>query len=46
MIDFTKRIKNSDKFRRSALAYIESGSYCNYPKGTSECFNFWETEIG
>lgn len=44
MIDFTKRIKNSDKFRRSALAYIESGSYCNYPKGTSEYFNFWETE--
>lgn len=45
MIDFTKRIKNSDKFRRSALAYIESGSYCNYPKGTSEYFNFWETEM-
>lgn len=44
MIDFTKRIKNSNKFRTSALAYIESGSYCSYPKGTSEYFNFWETE--
>lgn len=44
MIDFTKKIKNSNKFRTSALAYIESGSYCSYPKGTSEYFNFWETE--
>lgn len=44
MIDFTKRIKNSDKFRTPALTYIESGSYCSFPKGTSEYFNFWETE--
>lgn len=44
MIDFTKKIKNSNKFRAPALTYIESGSYCSFPKGTSEYFNFWETE--
>lgn len=44
MIDFTKKIKNSNKFRTPALTYIESGSYCSFPKGTSEYFNFWETE--
>ena len=43
MIDFTKKIKNSNKFRTPALTYIESGSYCSFPKGTSEYFNFWET---
>ena len=45
MIDFTKKIKNSNKFRTPALTYIESGSYCSFPKGTSEYFNFWETEM-
>lgn len=44
MIDCTKKIKNSNKFRTPALTYIESGSYCSFPKGTSEYFNFWETE--
>mgnify|MGYP002558726340 FL=1 len=44
MIDFNKKIKNSNKFRSPALTYIESGSYCSFPKGTSEYFNFWETE--
>ena len=45
MIDFTKKIKNSNKFRIPALNFMETGSYCNYPKGTSEYFSFWETEM-
>lgn len=45
MIDFTKKIKNSDKFRTSALNFIASGSYCNYPNGTTEYYNFWEREM-
>ena len=42
MIDFSKKIKNSDKFRTPALTYLASGSYCAYPKGTTEYYNFWD----
>lgn len=44
MIDFNKKILNSDKFRTPAITFINTGNYCQYPKGTSEYFNFWETE--
>ena len=44
MIDFNKKIVNSDKFRNPALTFIATGEYCHYPKGTSEYYNFWETE--
>ena len=44
MIDFTRRIKNTDKFRTPALTFIASGSYCSFPKGTTEYYNYWETE--
>lgn len=44
MVDFTKRIKNSDKFRAPALQFIETGHYCQYPNGTSEYFKFWDEE--
>ena len=44
MIDFTRKIRNSNKFRKPALSFIETGSYCLYPKGTSEYFNYWQTE--
>ena len=44
MIDFTKKIKNSDKFRQPALNFIRTGSYCLYPKGTAEYMNFWNQE--
>ena len=45
MVDFTKRIKDSDKFRGPALEYIRSGVYCSYPKSTTEYIKFWETEM-
>ena len=44
MIDFTKKIHNSDKFRQPALTYIRTGQYCQYPKGTSEYMSYWSTE--
>lgn len=44
MIDFTKKISNSNKFRQSALNYITTGQYCSYPQGTSEYFKFWDEE--
>lgn len=45
MVDFSKKIYNTDKFRSPALSFLATGAYCNYPKGTSEYFSFWETEM-
>lgn len=45
MIDFTKKIFNSNKFRKPALTFIETGKYCSYPKGTTEYIKFWEQEM-
>lgn len=44
MVDFTKKIKQSDKFRGPALQYLASGSYCQYPQGTSEYFKYWDEQ--
>lgn len=44
MIDFTKKIHYSDKFRQPALSFIRTGQYCQYPKGTSEYMSYWTTE--
>lgn len=44
MVDFSKRISNSNKFRGPALQFIATGSYCSYPEGTSEFFKFWDQE--
>lgn len=44
MVDFNKKIVNSNKFRGPALQFIATGSYCVYPEGTSEYFRFWDEE--
>lgn len=44
MVDFTKQIKNSNKFRQPALRFLEVGSYCQYPTGTSEYFQYWDEQ--
>ena len=44
MVDFNKKIKSSDKFRQSAINFINTGQYCSYPQGTSEFFQFWDRE--
>lgn len=45
MIDFFKKIKNSNKFRSPALMYIDVGYYCSYPKGTAEYYDYWRKEM-
>ena len=44
MVDFTKKIHNSNKFRQPALEFLKTGQYCQYPKGTTEYINYWLTE--
>ena len=44
MVDFNKKIINSNKFRQAALNFINTGSYCNFPESTSEYFKFWDEE--
>ena len=44
MIDFTKQIKNSNKFRQAALTFQKTGKYCQHPVGTSEFLRYWEEE--
>lgn len=44
MVDFEKKITNSNKFRTPALTFLATGAYCSYPKNTSEYMTFWETE--
>lgn len=43
-VDFTKKIHNSNKFRQACLHFMETGKYCTYPSGSSEYFQFWQTE--
>lgn len=45
MVDFNKQIKDSDKFRQPALRFLEVGSYCQYPEGTSEYFKYWDEQM-
>ena len=45
MVDFNKQIKNCDKFRQPALIFLEVGSYCQYPEGTSEYFKYWDEQM-
>lgn len=45
MVDFSKQIKNSNKFREPALQFIATGHYCSYPEGTSEYFAYWDQQM-
>jgi len=44
MIDFSKKILNSDKFRAPCMHYQQHGVYCFAPSGTTEYLKYWETE--
>lgn len=44
MIDFEKKINNSDKFRDAALFFKKHNTYCLYPIGTTEYTKFWDRE--
>lgn len=44
MVDFNKKIHNSDKFRPAAIEFLKTGQYCPYPKGTAEYMNYWQEQ--
>lgn len=44
MVDFNKKIVNSNKFRQVAIKFMETGQYCQYPESTSEYFKYWDEE--
>lgn len=45
MVDFTKKILNSDKFRTPALTFLRTGVYCSYPLGSTDYFNYWDQQV-
>ena len=44
MVDFNKKIYNTDKFRQAALFYKEHGCYTLAPRGTTDYIQYWERE--
>lgn len=44
MVDFNKKIYNSDKFRQSAIFFKEHGCYTLAPRGTTDYIQFWDRE--
>ena len=44
MVDFNKKILNTNKFRQSALFFQEHGCYTLAPRGTTDYIRFWEQE--
>lgn len=44
MVDFKKRIYNTDKFRQAALYFKEHGCYTHAPIGTTDYVKYWEQE--
>lgn len=44
MVDFNKKIYNSNKFRQSALFFQEHGAYTLAPRGTTDYNTFWDRE--
>lgn len=45
MVDFTKKIRSSNKFRQPAIQYLQTGSYTHHPKNTAEYFAYWDSEM-
>ena len=44
MVDFNKRIINSNKFRQAAIFFKEHGCYTLAPPGTTDYVRYWEQE--
>lgn len=45
MVNFSKKIKNSDKFRGPAIRFQKAGKYCDAATGTSEYIEYWDREM-
>ena len=44
MVDFNKKIINSDKFRQPAIFFKEHGTYTIAPRGTTDYNAYWDRE--
>lgn len=44
MVDFNKKIQNSEKFRQSAIFFQKHGCYTLAPRGTTDYVKFWQQE--
>ena len=44
MIDFNKKIYNTDKFRQAAIFYENNGCYTLAPRGTTDYIKYWDQE--
>lgn len=44
MVDFNKKIYNSDKFRQAAIFFKEHGTYTLAPTGTTDYIKYWDEE--
>ena len=44
MVDFNKKIFNSDKFRQAAIFFKEHGRYTLAPPGTTDYVRYWDQE--
>ena len=44
MIDFNKKIYNTDKFRQAAMFYEKNGCYTLAPRGTTDYIKYWDQE--
>lgn len=44
MVDFNKKVYNTDKFRQSALYFKENQCYTKAPEGTTDYNNYWDRE--
>lgn len=44
MVDFNKKILNTNKFRQAALFFKEHGCYTLAPRGTTDYVQYWDRE--
>lgn len=44
MVDFNKKIFNTDKFRQSAIFFQKNGCYTLAPRGTTDYNTYWDRE--
>ena len=44
MVDFNKRIYNTDKFRQAAIFFQQNGCYTLAPRGTTDYIQYWDRE--
>ena len=44
MVDFNKKIYNTDKFRQAAIFFQQNGCYTVAPRGTTDYIQYWDRE--